>query len=58
MRLAVDGRPCGRIGVLDDSVSCTIGPMEPGEQVRLTVSATLPLGVGARTLSVSLAPAG
>lgn len=33
MSFAADGRPCGPIGLPAASVSCTIGPLAPGESV-------------------------
>lgn len=54
MSSAADGRPCGPIGLPAASVSCTIGPLAPGESVQITLSATLPLGITSETVSVEL----
>lgn len=56
MALSADGRPCGPIGVLADSVSCTIGPLAPGQSVPITFSAALPLTLRKQTVSVELTP--
>ncbi|MBE7162286.1 MAG: hypothetical protein INR72_13660 [Williamsia herbipolensis] len=43
MSMSTDRSPCAGTGLLTRTVSCTVGPLAPGETVRLTWSAVLPL---------------